>query len=185
MKTKFLALAMVAAAPFAASADVSYSYADFSYQSGSAEAGPFSADFDGFMLKASGEFSDNWFVQFDYGSFSFDGGGDLDDMALFLGWKNDMFFAKIGFEDADAGAGASDSGYALDFGARGMMSDGFELNGHIGYSDLGTFDTFTNYGFGAVWYFGDNMGVSFNYDMRSGDNVDIDHFGVGFRYNFN
>jgi hypothetical protein len=182
MKTKFLALALVAAAPFAASADVSYSYVDLSYQMGSADPG--GVDFDGFQLEVSGAFSDNWFVAFEYGDYTFDPTGDFSDMALFLGWNNDMFFAKLGYEDADI-VGFSDSGYALDFGARGMVSDGFELNGHVGYSDLGDLDTFTNYGIGAVWFFGDNMGLSFNYDIRSGDGVDFDSMGVGFRFNFN
>jgi hypothetical protein len=182
MKTKILALALVAAAPFAASADVSYSYIDVAYQTGSADPG--GQDYDGFLLKASGAFSDNWFVEFNYGDYSFDPAGDLSDMALMLGWKNDMFFAKLGYEDAESG-GFSDSGYVFDVGARGMVADSFELNGHVGMSDLGTFESFTNYGFGAVWYFGDNMGLSFNYDIRSGDNADLDQMGVGFRFNFN
>lgn len=182
MKTKIFAIALVALAPFAASADdASYKYFDLSYQMGSADPG--GSDFDGFQIKASGEFSDNWFVDFSYGDYAFDPTGDFSDMALFVGWKNDIFFAKIGFEDAEAFA-VSDSGYALDFGVRSMMSESFELNGHIGYSDLGSFDTFTNYGFGGVWFFGENMGISFNYDMRAGDTVDIDAMGVGFRYNF-
>lgn len=182
MKTKFLALALVALAPFAASADdLSYSYVDLSYQMGSADPGGF--DFDGLQLEVSGAFSDNWFVAFEYGDFSFDPTGDFSDMALMLGWKNDMFFAKFGYEDAESG-GFSDSGYIFDVGARGMVGEGFELNGHIGMSDLGTFESFTNYGIGAVWYFGDNMGVSFNYDMRAGDNIDLDSMGVGFRFNF-
>ena len=186
MKTKILALALVALAPFAASADdISYSYFDISYQSGSADSGFGSADFDGFMLKASGEFSDNWFVSFDYGDYGFDPAGDLTNYVLAVGWHNDMFFAKFGYENGDAGGASSDSGFMFDVGARGMMGDNFELNGHVGYSDVGDFETFTNYGIGAVWYFGDNMGVAFNYDLRSGDFVDLDQYGVGFRYNFN
>jgi hypothetical protein len=181
MKTKILALALVALAPFAASADdVSYKYFDVSYQTGSADPG---ADYDGFLLKASTDIGDHWFIDFNYGDYAFDPTGDLSDMVLAFGWKNDIFFAKIGYEDADAGA-ASDSGYMFDLGARSMVSDSFELNGHVGYSDIGTFETFTNYGFGGVWFFGENMGVSFNYDLRSGDFVDLDSMGVGFRYNF-
>lgn len=183
MKTKILALALVALAPFAASADdVSYKYFDLSYQTGSADPGGF--DFDGFQVKASGEVGDHWFVDFTYGDYSFDPAGDFSDMVLAFGWKNDIFFAKIGYEDAEA-FGVGDSGYMFDVGARSMVSESFELNGHIGYSDIGSFDTFTNYGFGGVWFFGENMGASFNYDMRSGDTTDLDSMGVGFRYNFN
>lgn len=182
MKTKFLALALVAAAPFAASADdVSYSYADLSYQIGTID--PF--DTDGFRLALSFDLSDNWFAAFDYQSLGTDPDiGSVDSYALYGGWKNDMFFAKLGYASADY-AGFDDSGYALDFGARGMVSDGFELNGHVGYQDLGNLDTFTIVGVGAVWYFGDNMGVSFNYDNYSSDFADSDQYGVGFRFNFN
>lgn len=183
MKTKFLALALVALAPFAASADdVSYSYADISYQIGSIDPG--GVDIDGFALEASGAFGDHWFVSFDYSDYSMDPVGDLSLMGLYFGWQNDMFFAKLGYVDGEA-VGFSDSGYGFDLGVRSMVSDAFELNGHVGYSDIGNFETFTNYGIGAVWYFGDNMGVSFNYDMMSGDFNDVDSMGVGFRFNFN
>lgn len=183
MKTKILAIAFAAIAPFAASADEpSYSYADLSYQLGSIDPG--GADIDGFRLGFSYGFNDNWFFKFDYSDYSIDPTGDLSDYSIAGGWHNEMFYALLGYEQAESGP-ADDSGYMVDFGLRSMVSDGVELNGHVGYSDLGTFETFTKYGVGAVWMFGDNMGVSFNYDMWSGDFNDVDSYGVGFRFNFN
>ena len=191
MKTKFLALALAAFAPFAVMADVSYSFVEASYQlGGEAEDITGAEDTDGFQLRGSFAVNDNWFVEFDYGTLSTDPSGvDINSMSLLAGWHGELVYAKFGYEslELDAGAGGSvdDSGYNLDFGVRSMVSDAIELNGHVGYSDLGNFDTFTNYGFGALWTFGDNMGVTFNYDMHSGDGVDLSTYGFGFRLNFN
>ena len=192
MKTKILALALVALAPFAVMADVSYSYAEASYQMGGEidGGGGNTADTDGFALSGSFAVNDNWFVEFDYSTLGTDPSGlDINSMALLAGWHGEMFFAKVGYEslelDAGGGGSADDSGYNLDFGLRSMVGENFELNGHVGYSDLGNFDTFTNYGFGAMYAFGDNMGITFNYDMRSGDGVDFSTYGFGFRLNFN
>ena len=181
MKTKILAIAFAALAPFAAFADdVSYTYADFSYQTGSVDP----QDFDGFRLATSFAVNESWYVAFDYTNLAFDPTGDLNDYALSAGWHNEMFFAEVGYESVDV-SGFNDSGFALDFGLRSMVSETFELNAHLGYSDLGSVDTFMKYGFGGVWMFGDNMGVSFNYDLWSADSGgDLDSLGVGFRYNF-
>ena len=190
MKTKFTVLDLALALPFAASADVSYKYLDVNYQfGGDIDAGGASVDTDGFGIKASFPINDAWFATFDYNSLSTDPSGlDITDWALSGGWRNDMFFAKFGWESAEFDFGPfgslDDSGYNLDFGVRTMVSDAVELNGHVGYSDLGDLDTFTNYGFGAVWMFGDNMGASFNYDMRSGDGFDQTSMGLGLRVNF-
>lgn len=181
MKTKFLALAFAALAPFAVMADdVSYGYFDLSYQTGSVDP----VDFDGFRLSLSYPINDSWYVAFDYADLSFDPTGDLSDYSIAAGWHNELFFAEFGYEDADAN-GFSDSGFEFDAGVRSMVSENFELSAHLGYSDLGSFDTFTKYGVGAVWMFGDNMGVSFNYDLWSADSgSDLDTMGVGFRFNF-
>lgn len=181
MKTKFLAIAFALLAPFAVLADdVSYGYVDFSYQTGSVDP----VDFDGFRLDLSYPINDNWFIAFDYTDVSFDPTGDFSDYSIAAGWHNEMFFATFGYETAEV-TGFDDSGYALDFGLRSMVSENVELNAHLGYSDLGSFDTFMKYGFGGVWMFGDNMGVSFNYDLWSADTGgDLDSMGVGIRFNF-
>lgn len=194
MNTKILALALVAAAPFAASADeASYRYLDVSYQfGGSIDAGP-SIDTDGFALEASFPIGDNWHVAFDYSDLGTDPSAiDISDWALKAGWHNDVFFANVGLESAEFDFCAvllppctiDDSGYNVDFGVRAMTSDTFELNGHVGYSDLGDLDTYTNYGVGAVFLFSESLGLSFNYEMRAGDGIDLSSYGLGLRWNF-
>lgn len=198
MKTKFLALALVAFAPFAVMADVSYNYIDFNYQfSGTAEDNlGGSSDTDGFGLRGSYGFNESWYVRFDYASLATDpDAGDIDDLALSVGWHNELFFAQFGYVSGDY-IGLDDSGFGFDVGVRTMVSDGFELNAHLGMGDYGDIGTSTNYGLGAVWMFNDSMGVSFNYDLRSisdfaepligpGLDVDFDTMGLGFRMNFN
>lgn len=195
MKTKLAIAALALALPFAASADVSYKYLDVNYQFAGdidVDLGPLgsgSVDTDGFGIRSSFEIDETWFATFEYTSLATDPSGlDITDWALHGGWRNDMFFAKFGYEtmelDAGGGNSADDGGYNLDFGVRTMVSDSVELNGHLGYSDLGDLDTFMNYGFGAVWMFGEQMGASFNYDMRSADGADFTTMGVGLRVNF-
>jgi hypothetical protein len=195
MKTKLLALMLAAFAPFAVMADVSYSFAEASYQlGGEVDDGVTPIDTDGFLLKGSFAVNDNWFVEFDYGMLSTDpSAADITSMSLLAGWHGELIYVKGGYESLEVDACASsappcsfdDSGYNLDFGVRSMVGENFELNGHVGISDLGNFDSFTNYGFGAVWSFGENMGVTFNYDMRSGDTDDFSTYGFGFRLDFN
>jgi Outer membrane protein beta-barrel domain len=195
MKTKFLALAFVALAPFAASADApSYSYIDLNYQmSGTFDAGFASFDTDGFGLDGSFAIGDNWFVEFDYTALSTDPDiGDVSGYALYAGWHGDLFFAKLGYASADY-AGTDDSGYSGAFGLRTLLGENFEISAYAGMSDYGNVGSTTDYGLGAVWMFGDNMGVSFNYDLKSlsdysgipGFDIDMDTMGVGFRFNFN
>ena len=70
--------------PFAAAADVSYSYFDVNYQfGGDIDAGGGSIDNAGFGVKLSYAFSDAFFASFDYSSFSTDPSGlDTTDWAI-------------------------------------------------------------------------------------------------------
>lgn len=194
MKTKILAIAFASLLPFAAFADISYSNVDINYQfSGGAEDNfGASADTDGYGLRGQFSVNDSWYVQFDYLTLGTDpNAGDVDTYALSAGWHNEMFFARLGFESADA-LGVDGSGYIFDVGLRSEVGEGFELNAHLGMSDNGDVGSSVNYGVGAVYMFNDNMGVSFNYDLRTisdfgnaaGYDVDFDTMGLGFRYNF-
>lgn len=194
MKTKYLAIAFAALLPFAASADdVSYNYFDISYQfGGEQDFGFATVDTDGFALIGSFAVDDNWFVKFNYASLGTDPDiGDGGGYTLAGGWHGETFFATLGWQNGEM-LGGDDSGYNIDFGARSMVSDGFELNGHVGISDLGDFGSTVNYGFGAVWMFSGDMGVSFNYDIANvsdfaavpGFDVDTSTYGLGFRMNF-
>lgn len=195
MKSKLLALAFVALAPFAAQADVSYSFFEVNYQFSGTMDVPLccSFDTDGYGIKGSFAVNDNWYVQFDYMDIGTDPDiGSTSDYALSAGWHNELFFIRLGYESAEEPFGVSGSGYVFDAGLRGMVGENFELNAHVGMSDLGDFGSSTNMGVGAFWMFGDNMGVTFNYDLRSvsdfaatpGLDADYDTMGLGFRFTF-
>lgn len=195
MKTKMLALLFVALAPFAVLADgASYRYIDANYQFGGEIDGGFGAiDTDGFGLKASLAMGENMFIALDYLTLSTDPSGiELTDWAVAVGLHGETFYAKVGLENGEIDVCAiflppcttDDSGYNIDFGMRTMVTEAFELNAHVGHSDLGDLDTFTNYGLGAVLMFSGAAGVSFNYDLRAGDGFDITTMGLGLRINF-
>jgi hypothetical protein len=194
MKSKLLALSLVALAPFAVLADgASYSYIDLNAQlGGSVDAGFANVDSDGLGAKGSLGLGDNLFIELDLQSLQTDPDiGDLDGSALFIGLHGDTFYGKVGFESADF-AGVDDSGYTAEVGMRMMATESFELNLHFGLSDLGDVGSTTNYGAGAVLMFNQNMGVSLNYDMRAiadfggigGFDLDLATYGVGFRFSF-
>jgi hypothetical protein len=65
-----------------------------------------------------------------------------------------------------------------------MVAEGFDLDGHVSYADLGDLDTYTGFGFSAIYYLADEFGVSFNYEGRSYDGLDTTGYGLGIRYTF-
>lgn len=172
-------LVMLAFAPALAMADLSYTYVEGNY-------GNFDVDGagDGSLLgfKGSYGFSDMWFGDFVYQQADVTG-LDTTDYTLSFGWHGQNVFVKFGFESLDFDV-ADDTGYTFDVGARGMVADKFELNGHVGMSDIGDLETYTNYGFGAVYTFGESWGATFNYDIRSGDFSDVTLWTFGIRKNF-
>lgn len=196
MKTKLLALLFITLAPFAAWADgAAYGYIDLNYQVGGEIDSPLgSIDADGYGLKAALPLGDNLFIAFDYLTLGTDPSGlDLTDWAVSLGLHGDTFYAMLGLQTVEIDICTlvappcvfDDDGYKLELGMRSMVTEAFELNAHVGQSDIGDLDTFNSYGVGAVLMFSASAGVSFNYDIRSGDDFDITNYGVGLRINFN
>lgn len=191
---KILMIAALAAAP-AAFAETSYSYLDVNYQFGGEIdfGGGATIDDAGFGFELSYALNDAMFVAFEYTDLSTDPSAvDTTDYSLAIGWHGELAYAKLGYESAEISVCAvlappcafDDSGFMVDFGLRGNPSDEMELNAHVGYSDLGDLDTFTNFGFGAVYMFSESAGVSFNYDLRSGDGIDYTSYGLGIRVTF-
>jgi hypothetical protein len=195
MNIRILALACALALPFGALAQPSYDYVEVSYQFGGDLEGANgnSIDADGYVLEGSISIKDDWFAQFSYNEIGTDPEAiDISDWMLLFGWHNELFYAKAGIESAELDlclilappCSVDDSGYNVDFGLRGMATEMLELNGHVGYSDLGDLDNFINYGVGAVFMFTDSMGVALNYDLRSGDDLDTTSYGIGLRIGF-
>lgn len=175
-KKIIVALAFV---PALALADVSYTFVEGNYGN---------LDIDGagddtlLGFKGSYAFTDMWFGDFVYQQADITG-VETTDYALAFGWHGQYVFAKFAYEAIDVSV-ADDAGFTVDFGARGMVAEQFELNGHVGMSDIGDLDTYTNYGFGAVYTFAGTWGATFNYDIRSGDFADLTVWTLGVRKNF-
>jgi hypothetical protein len=203
---KFLMIAALVAAPAVLADGPSYSYLNAAIQIGEMEFGaPVSGttDADGFSYTGSFAINDNVFAQIDMLDLGTGGDAQIGSAtinSLSFGWHNDMFFARLGYEwqhGPEVFIPAGGSGYLVDFGVRTIVGETFEVSAHYGMSEGGaSFGSSTFYGVGAVFMFSEDMGVSFNYDLRKvsdyaeafigpGLDVDANNYGLGFRYNFN
>lgn len=191
---KLLMVAALAIAP-AALAEPTYSFVSFAYQmDGEISTAGGSIDTDAYNFKGSFAVSDGMFVEFVYNSIGTDPSAlDITDYALAFGFNGEMGYAKFGYESAEfdfcAIFGAppctlDDSGFTADFGLRSQVSDQVELNAHVGYSDLGDLETYTNVGFGVAVNVSESADLTFNFDKRLGDSFDIQTITIGVRFNF-
>lgn len=187
MKTKMIVAALVLAAPLAATADVSYKYAEIDYVNANLDVAG-SPDGTGFGLKTMFELSDRWHGLFEYTDATIEFPapfGDLDFTAYRLGagYHTELAsgvdgIAEITYDSIDGGT--SETGFGLKFGLRGMASDDLELNGHVRYTSVDTINTSdTLIGVGAAYSFNDQFAVTFGYE--SGD---VGNWAVGLRVNF-
>jgi hypothetical protein len=133
---------MLAAAPLAALAeDMSYSFVDLAYIETEVDGvGP---SLDGFALRGSVGFAENWFAFAEYAAQSVSG-VDLDTIAVGLGGhyalvENLDLVGRIGWTKAEISSGpfdVDDDGYLVDAGLRGRIGDSVELEGGARYTDF-------------------------------------------------
>ncbi len=133
---------MLAAAPLAALAeDMSYSYVDLAYvDTGVDGVGP---SLDGFALRGSVGFAENWFAFAEYAAQSVSG-VDLDTFAVGLGghYRTRRQPRPRGPHRLDQGrdqlrpVDVDDDGYLVDAGLRGRVGDAVELEGGARYTDF-------------------------------------------------
>lgn len=100
----------------------------------------------------------------------------------------DVFFHN--WDDSDAGFEADRTGLA--WGIRSMITDNFELNGGMTYTDFDVDGdegvTDVGFNFGMQYFFNESMGLGFTFDRF--DFVDTDDYGtvdmarIYFRYSF-
>jgi opacity protein-like surface antigen len=187
---KFVALGVLAAAALgaqsAAAQGFSYNLIEGSYAFADIEG----TDGDGFGVKGSAELTPMLHAFGGLQNLSFDdGGGDLDTLHLGLGVNfpmSDAFDLVGGVSFERMKAGISESGFGLNAGVRGRVSDSFELAAGVKYTDVGDFgDSFT-YSAGGRWYFTPNFAVGADYNrLDLGDlNVDGDAWIISLRYDF-
>lgn len=166
---------LLAASPLAALADgMSYSYVDLAYVETDIDNAPTA---DGFALRGSVGFAENWFAFGEYSDQSVSGvdltqyaagiGGHYalaDNLDLFgrLGWAK--FEIDAGFVDFD------DDGYLVDLGLRGRVGDAVELEGGARHTDFGDSGDDTALFLGGRFHF--NATWALGAEFQSSDDAD-------------
>lgn len=185
MKTKIIVAALVLAAPLAASADVSYKYAEIGYVKSDIDVGG-NPDGTSFNLKGMFPFTDSVYGVLDYTDGEYEAGPfqfDVSQMRIGAGYHRELSngvdgIAELTLDNIDGGT--SESGFGLKFGLRGMATEALELNGHLRYTSVDSVSSSdTLLGVGLAWGFSDNMALTFGYETG-----DISGWGVGFRAAF-
>ncbi len=171
---------LLAVAPLAAQADgMNYSYVEADYIDLDIDDAPSG---DGFGVRGSVGFANNWFAFADYVDASVDV-IDIENIAVGLGGHfpiNDTLdvVGRVGYTETDLSSGpfsASDDGYLLTAGVRGQMSQ-FEMEGHVVYTDLSDGGDETAFEFAGRWNFTDMFSAGVAY--RIGDDANVLFAGV-------
>lgn len=168
---------VLAAAPLAAQAeDMSYSYVDLAYVETDFDGiGP-SAD--GFGLRGSVGFAENWLAFAEYSATSVSG-VDIDQLAVGLGghWgiaENVDLVGRLGYFQVELDAGgfgtADDDGFLVDVGLRGRLGDAVELEGGARYTDLSDGGDDTALVLGGRFHF--NQTWALGAEFQSGDEIE-------------
>lgn len=184
MKKQLLSIAAVSLLALSAQAsDVPYSYVDLEYNSFD--------EFDGFTFGGSYDFGNNFYVLGELASLSADEQGiDVDARTIQVGLgynyevsPNTDLIAELSFVNADLESDfgdADDSGYALGFGIRSMISSNVELNGKVQYVDIFE-DSDTGFEVGGLYYLDNGFGFGASYET---DGDELDGFSLKARYRF-
>jgi len=184
---------LLAAVPLAAQAgDMSYSYIEAGYNEADLDS---VADGDGFAVRGSIGFAENFFAFAEYATFGFPASVDLDQISVGLGGHLGIsdrvdLVGRVGYTEFDLsvpGLGSdSADGYLVSAGIRGQVTDSFELEGHAVHTDLGSdVGDSTALVIGGRYFFTKNFAVGAEY--RTGDDLggaDLDVIYVGARFSF-
>jgi len=200
MKTKILA-ALLALMPAAAFAELDYSYLEVATGDYETEDGGFSFEGDGLALRGALTISDTSYLSFDYDDSTltltiFPVDVDVTAFSMRFGTHSAVsertdFYAEFGFESATLDDGGlvfgsvNDMGYSFELGLRSQLGERFELNGRLGYANLGDLDTMTTVGVGAAFALVGGLSATVDYAMRNGDAFgDMTMMTFGLRYGF-
>lgn len=144
MKRTLLALTLLAALPFAASAadGVSYTYVEGGYTATNTDAG----DADGWALKGSGAIAPNFHLFGDFSKKEIDNTDfDFDQYRVGVGYNRDItantdLLTRVAYEKYDAGQGIDFDGYSVEAGVRSALAPNFEGYALAGYEDGDSYD---------------------------------------------
>lgn len=192
MLRKICGLSLLALAAPTFAADISYNFIEAGYQEIDIDddlLGGFDVDGDGYGIGGAFEINENWFVAASYSTADFDFGVDLTEVSLGAGYHvpltdNSDFFGTLSYVSAEVSADGfgsiDEDGYAAAIGVRGMVGERLELNGSLGYVDLGDGGDGTSFGAGLLYSFTDAFAVGFSLDIDE----DITAYGIGVRLYF-
>lgn len=174
MKRTLLALTLLAALPFAASAadGVSYTYVEGGYTATNTDGG----DADGWAIKGSGAIAPNFhlFGEFDKQEIE-NTNIDIDHYRVGVGYNRDItantdLLTRVAYEKYDAGQGIDFDGYSVEAGVRSALAPNFEGYALAGYEDGGNDYDGEFYGrLGGQVKFNQQWGVSGDVKFIDGD----------------
>lgn len=170
---KLAALALVAAAPFAASAadGINYNYVQGGYTATNTSSG----DADGWGLQGSAALNQNFHL---FGDFSQQdikhSSANFDQWRVGVGYnrqvaQNTDLVTRVAYEKFDAGSGLKTDGYSVEAGARASLTPMLEGYAMAGYEDGQDYDGNFYGRLGAQVKFNQNWGVAADVKFANGD----------------
>lgn len=190
MKKSLVLAALLAAAPFAATAgELNYNYVELGYAN--VDVDGVDLDFDGFQLRGSVDVAENVYLFGGYGSATNDDFGidiDFNELQLGAGYRHGLsdrtdFIAELGYVSQEVEAeGESydvDAG-RLSAGFRGLLTDNLEGLVKASYTDGNQNDGDFSFTAGAQFKFTQTWGVVG--ELEAGD--DVTKYLVGVRASF-
>lgn len=189
MKFSLIALSLAAALPLSAQAsDLKYNYVEADYASTHASG----ITLDGYKLKGSAAFGDNFYGVASYGKVS-KSGVDLDEGTLGLGyryaisdktdWDSEVSYVRDKASVSGLGS-ASDNGYRVATGMRSLLGEKFEGNFNVNYSHVNNFGNGLGAGLGGVFHINDTWGITGGYDYAKRDSGHLNTWTLGARASF-
>ena len=174
MKRSLLALTLLAALPFAASAaeGVSYNFVQGGY---SATNGDGDGDADGFGIDGSVAVHPNFHLFGGYSNQEIDDTNiDFDQWKFGVGYNYEIapkadLITRIAYEKFDAGSGFELDGYSAEVGVRGALTNNFEGYAMAGYEDYEQLDGDFYGRVGALVKFNETWGVNGDVKFADGD----------------
>jgi Ax21 family sulfation-dependent quorum factor len=177
MKRTLLALTLLAALPFAASAaeGVSYNYVEGGYTRVDAGHTGSNNDADGWALNGSGAINPNFRVFGGYSKVKIsDSDVNLDQWRVGVGYNREIntkvdLVTNVAYEKFDAGQGVDGNGYSVEAGVRGAMTPMLEGYALAGYEDYKDFDGDFYGKVGAQVKFNPTWGIAGEVKFADGD----------------
>jgi hypothetical protein len=181
-----VSMAQEAATARPQSAQFNYSYVELGYDETDFDLGPVDVDGDGLTLAGSYEINDDWHVYASYGSADLDFGIDVDTWILGAGYvfplKEDIdIYGRVLYIDTSVDAGPAqvdDDGLGLQARIRARVTDEFEVEGGLLYTDVS--DTDTSLQASARYHFSESFSAALGITFAG----DTDGIGISARYSF-